>query len=315
MRVATAVVLLALIGNSGSYGQMAPNKGKTQEKPRKDVGIAAPESAHQLIKDVIYNELHDREKDSFWEYRSHVVTSSKNVLREQIETPEGPVYRVLERNGQPLAGEQAAQEKTRLAELVNSPEKMRRVEQKHEADEARLGKVMALLPKAFSYKYVGRSTGDRVVLEFAPNPKFVPSGYLDRILSGLTGRIVVNQRLKRMIAMDGRIAEKITFGFGILGYVNPGGTFEIHRMQVSAKHWKTNLVEVDVQGRVLLFSHVSKQEKETRWGFTPVSHRITPAEARRELKVAATEFEARLRQESNAADGSQETVAENSGER
>lgn len=314
MRVATVMVLLAWIASS-SYGQMTPMRGKAKGNPGKNAAMAAPESAHALMKDVIYNELHDREKDSFWEYRSHVVTGSKNVLREQIETPEGPVYRVLARNGQPLAGEQAAQEKSRLTALVNSPGKMRKVEEEHEADESRLGKVMALLPQAYSFHYVGARTGDRVVLDFAPNPKFVPSGYLDRILSGLAGQVVVNQRLKRMIAMDGRIAQKISFGYGILGYVNPGGTFEIHRTQVSAKHWKTNLVEVNVHGRVLLFSHVSKQEKETRWGFTPVSHTITLAQARRELKQAATEFEARAQGDSSGVGGSQETMAENLRER
>lgn len=288
MRVAKVVVVLALIVGCGASGYAAPavhGRAKSGAK-------VAPESAHQLMKDVIYNELHDREKNSFWEYRSHVVTDKKDVLREQIETREGPVYETLARNGKPLTGAQAVQEKERLAALLASPAKMRKVEQDHEKDEARLGKVMALIPKAYVFHYVGAKTGDRVVLDFAPNPKFEPSSYMDRIMCGLSGQIVVNQRLKRMISMDGRIAQKIDFGFGILGYVEPGGTFRIHRTQVSARHWKTDLVDVNVHGRILLFSNVSKQEKETRWAFAPVPHDITLAEAKGELKQAASAFQA-----------------------
>ncbi|MGC8549875.1 MAG: hypothetical protein ACP5M4_09265 [Acidobacteriaceae bacterium] len=314
MRVATAVILLAFLMDAGAFGQTFP-AGKQGQRVQAQTGVAArPESAQRLMKDVIYNELHDRERDSFWEYRSHLVTRRKNVLREQIETPEGPVYRVLARGGKPLAGAQMTEESARLEGLLHSPEKLAKVEQAHEADEARLGKVMVLLPKAYVYHFVGARTGDRVVLEFAPNPKFVSSGYMDRILSGLTGQIVVNQRLKRMISMDGRIAQRINFGFGLLGYVEPGGTFRIHRTQVSAAHWKTDLVAVDVHGRILLFSDVSKQEKETRWGFTPVPHDITLAQAGSDLREAASAYVAKA-ESSGSGDAGGDALAENARER
>lgn len=288
MRVVTEVVVLALVlgcGASGNAAWMA--QGGTPAGTK-----AGGESAHRLMKEVIYNELHDREKDSFWEYRTRVVTDKKDVLREQIETPEGPVYETLARDGKLLTGSAAAAEKARLAKLLASPSKMNKVEAAHEKDEARLGKVMALIPKAYVFHYEGASTGDRVVVDFAPNPKFVPSSYMDRIMCGLSGKIVVDQRLKRMISMDGRIAQKINFGFGVLGYVDPGGTFRIHRTQVSARHWKTDLVAVNVHGRILLFSNVSKQEKDLRWGFAHVPHDITLAEARSELKQAAVAYAA-----------------------
>ncbi len=311
MRVATVVVLLALMANAGSFVQAAPVAGKVESKSAESTAAKAPESAHRLMKDVIYNELRDWKDNSFWEYRSHVVAGGKNVLREQIDTRDGPVYRVLARDGQPLAGEQVTQEQARVAGLLDNPEKMRKVQQEHEADEARLGKVMALLPKAYVFHYAGAKTGDRVVLDFAPNPKYVPSSYVDRIMCELTGQVVVNQRLKRLVSMDGRIAQKISFGFGILGYVDPGGTFRIHRTQVSANHWKTDLVAVNVHGRILLFSNVSKQEQETRWGFEPVPHDVTLAEAGNELQQAAADYEARVQSATDMGSGGN-TIAEGS---
>lgn len=314
MRVATVVVLLALIVDGSGYGQAAPAAGTVRQKLVESTAAVAAESADRLMKDVIYNEQHDWKDDSFWEYRSHVVTGSKDVLREQIETRKGPMFRVLARDGKPLAGAEATQEKARLAGLLSDPGKMEKLEEAHETDEARLGKVMALLGQAYEFRYAGAATGDRVVLDFAPNPKFVPSGYVDRIMCGLAGQVVVNQRLKRMISMDGRIAEKISFGFGLLGYVEPGGTFRIHRTQVSAQHWKTDLVAVNVHGRILLFSNVSKREEETRWGFRPVPRDISLDEADSDLRQAASGFDARAEGAKDLDPGG-ETLAEGSRER
>jgi hypothetical protein len=62
----------------------------------------SPQPVQQLVEDVIYNELHDRECDSFWQYRSIRVAGSENIVREQVETPDGPIFRVIEDHGSPL---------------------------------------------------------------------------------------------------------------------------------------------------------------------------------------------------------------------
>ncbi len=294
MSKVTVLVCLTLITSGGAYGHTTPSHRKIQPRPSAAPAKTAPESAHQLMKDVIYNELRDWKDNSFWEYRTHLVTGSKNVLREQVETPKGPIYEVLARDGQPLEGTKAAREKQRLTSLLTDPSKLHEVEQKHASDEARLKKIMTMMPEAYVFRYIGKTTGNRVVLAFAPNPKYSPSGYVGRIMYGLSGRIVVNQRLKRLVAMDGRLAHKIDFGFGILGYVDQGGTFRIHRTQVSPKHWKTDLVDVNVHGRILLFSNVSKQEKETRWGFSAVPQDISLAQAGTDLKQAAKTYRENL---------------------
>lgn len=283
MRAIPVILALALVSGTGMQARAASSSSP-----------AAPESAGQLMKDVIYNELHDREKDSFWQYRSRVVTQKKNILREQIETPKGPVYRVLASNGQELQGASEQKEVERLASYVSDPGAVAKVLHSHENDEARLAHVMALIPVAYSFQYEGPVTGSRVRLKFEPNPNYKPSSYEDRIMYGLGGQIVVDQTLKRLVSMDGKIEHKIDFGFGILGYVNPGGTFSIHRTQVSPKHWKTNLVDVNVQGRILLLSNVSKVEKETRWNFEPVPHDITLHEAVARLNQNAEAYQARM---------------------
>ena len=242
--------------------------------------------AQKLVADVIYNELQDRERDSFWEYRSARVSGQQNVIREQVETADGPIFRVLEDHGSPLDAAERRKEEERLRELVERPGAMARVRQEHEQDEERLKKVMEMLPEAFLFEYDGPSEGDSVRIRFRPDPAFTPPSYEARVVHALGGTITVNQRLKRMIDMDGQMMERVDFGYGILGHIEKGGTFEIHREQVSDVHWKTDLVEVHIQGKVLLFKNVTKDQRESRSDFRPVPHDITLAGARELLDDA-----------------------------
>jgi len=256
---------------------------------------APVESAHDLVRDVIYNELHDRERDSHWQYRSACVSSSRNIVREQVETDEGILYRVIERSGNPLDAKERHQEDARIAALLKSPNELARLRHEHEVDEGRLGKIMAIMPSAFLFEYEGTPTGDRVRIAFRPDPTFVPASYEDRIIHALGGTFTVNQRLKRMIDMSGHLIERVDFGYGILGHVEKDGTFEIRREQVSETHWKTNLVAVHIEGKVLLLKNVSKDQQESRSDFRPVPDNITLAAAKEILdQSTSTENEARL---------------------
>lgn len=254
-----------------------------------------PEPVQQLVTDVIYNELHDRECDSFWQYKSVRIAGAENLVREQIETQQGPLYRVIEDHGAPLDAEKRNRESQRLDQLVEKPGAMERIRREHEEDEARMTKVMEMLPKAFLFSYEGPTEGDQVRISFKPNPDFVPTNYEARIVHALGGELVVNQRLKRLVEMNGRLIEKVDFGYGLLGHVEQGGTFEVRREQVSESRWKTDLVEVHVRGKILLFKDVTKDQRESRSDFHPVPHDISLTDAKQLLDQAAgTQTEARL---------------------
>lgn len=242
--------------------------------------VFAQQSPHDLVRDVVYNELHDREHDSYWQYHSIRVTGSRTELREQIETQQGPIYRVIEINGKPLDADQRKKEDARLTELLTNPRELARNKQNHEQDEERLQRTLKMLPDAFLFDYEGSSTGDTVRIAFHPNPAFVPHSYEERILHGLTGVAIVNQTQKRLIDMSGKLVERIDFGYGILGHVEKGGVFHIRREQVNATHWKTSLVDVHVQGKILLFSTVSKDQHEVRSNFRSVPLDISPVQAK-----------------------------------
>ncbi|WP_446743584.1 hypothetical protein [Silvibacterium acidisoli] len=241
----------------------------------------------QLVRDVVYNEMQDRGSDSFWEYRSARVAGAQNLVREQVETSNGPIFRVLTDHGTPLSPTERDREEARIDDLVKRPGAMDNVEKSHLQDEARMRKIMEMLPDAFLYEYQGNPQGDVVKLAFKPNPSFVPQGYEARILHTLAGTLTVNQRQKRLINMKGTGTERVDFGYGILGHVEKGGTFEIGREQVSDTHWKTDLVEVHVEGKILLLKNVTHDQRESRSDFHAVPHDISLAAAKQLLDTAA----------------------------
>jgi len=259
-----------------------------QAAPSPAAGSTA-QPVRDLVHDVVYNELHDRERDSHWEYRSECVSPSQRLVREQVETDQGPVFRLLEQNGTPLNDTENEQEDARLNRYVHDPAHVAQILHAHEEDEARMASVLKILPDAFLFEYQGQPSGDIARIAFRPNPLFVPSGYEARVVHALAGTITVDTRLRRLIEIRGTVIERVDFGYGFLGHVEKGGTFTIHRRQVSAEHWKTDLVEVHVQGKVLLLKTIGKDQREARTDFRRVPDGTTVAEARDMLNLAARE--------------------------
>jgi hypothetical protein len=247
----------------------------------------APEPAQRLVRDVMWNEIHDRDPSCRWQYLSTRTAAGQTSVREQVETSEGPVFRLLERNGAPLTTAEQQREARRIEAYIHDPSAVARIGRDHLQDEARLASILSIIPRAFLFQYEGPPSRDIARLSFRPNPAFVPSGYDARVVHALAGTMTVSLRYKRLIDIRGVISLPVDIGYGLLGSVNPGGTFEIHRCQVSPTQWKTNLVDVHVHGRLLMLKPVSRDEREARSDFRPVPENVTLAQAERLLSQAA----------------------------
>ncbi len=244
------------------------------------------ESAHDLIKDVLYNELQDRGRQSYWEYRIETLVAQQNITEEQVETQYSPVYRVIAKNGVPLDQAQRQQDDSRLDALLHDPGEQEKLKNDYDKDEQRLERLMALLPDAFICEYAGEDGGN-IRLTFRPNPLFNPPTYEARIFHGLAGQMWIDLQRKRLVALKGELIDRVEFGYGLLGHINNGGTFDIHRRRVSPTHWKADLIDIHVTGRVLLFKTVNKEQHEVRSGFRAVPESMTLEQARALLNERA----------------------------
>lgn len=249
------------------------------------VDTPIPQSAHDLMKDVIYNELMDRQHESFWQYYIQKRMGSSTFTAVQVETKDGPLSRILTRDGKPLTADQQRIEDERVAKLVKNPAELARLKQTHDQDEERLMRLMKLMSGAFLYEYEGTDAGF-TRLKFKPNPAFVPPTYEARIFHALGGTIWVDPSQKRLARLQGVILDRVDFGYGLLGHIEKGGSFEIRRHSVSVNHWRTSRIDVHVQGRVIFFKSINKDQSESRSGFKPVPSQTTLQEASKLLSQA-----------------------------
>jgi len=219
---------------------------------------------------MVANELADRVEQSNWIYRVNKVVEQQTLSELEVETKDGPVHRLLAINDTPLDSAQRHVETIRLEQLIRDPSQQLAVKKQYDADERRLENLVRLLPSAFVYQYDGWD-GSHLRLNFRPDPAFVPPTQESKALQSMAGTILVDPEQKRLAHLSGHLVENVDFGFGILGRIAKGGTFEVERTQVSSSHWKTHLIDIHVNGRMLLFKTISKQQHETRSDFEPVS--------------------------------------------
>jgi hypothetical protein len=235
-------------------------------------GSPAPDlqpSANDLIKDVVANELTDRTEHTHWMYHVSKVVEQQTVTQIEVETKDGPVHRLLTINDTPLDSAQQKQETGRQEQLIRDPSRQFAVMKQNDADELRLENFVRLLPSAFLCEYDGWDGSD-LRLAFRPDLAFVPPTMESKALQSMAGTILISPQQKRLVRMNGHLVKNVDFGFGILGRIAKGGTFKIGRIQVSSSHWKTNLVDIHVAGRMLLFKTIGKQQHETRSDFEPL---------------------------------------------
>src|SRR5271154_2396810 len=197
---------------------------------------AQTESARDLVKDVVYNELQERREVSLWQYRVEKRVASQTTVAQEVETVSGPVYRVFVRQGKPL--DQAAQKKEteRLNNLVRNRAEQARMKQDHEAEEQRVQRLIAAMPDAFTYSYDGMADGS-LRLSFRPNPAYNPPTYETRVYHALAGEIWIQPEKKRLVKIDAQIVNEIEFGYGFFGRIEKGGRFQIVREQVVPNRW------------------------------------------------------------------------------
>lgn len=245
------------------------------------------DSPERLVREVVYNELHDHQRHGYWRYWIEQRSARQTKLQEQVETPQGPMTRLVEANGRLLNPDDRRQEEERLQQLLASPMEQARLRQEHADDEERIGRIVALLPDAFLYQYAGTEDGC-YRLRFRPNPDYPAHGVETRIFHAMSGELWIDARYKRLARLKGQLKENVDFGYGLLGRLYKGGWFLLERVRVSETDWKTTRLEVHMSGRALLFKTIARETSEVRGGFTAVPAGLSLAQAMNLLSVQPT---------------------------
>lgn len=244
--------------------------------------LQLPMPPGQLVREVVYNELHDHQGHGFWRYWVERQSPKETRLEIQVETADGPITQLLRSNGAALDASGRDQEQARIGRLLNSPDEQARHRQDYVEDEKRVGRILGMLPDAFLFEYAGDENGCHR-LRFRPNPSYPAHSIEARVFHAMSGELWVSASQKRLVRLDGHLEENVDFGFGILGRLRKGGWFRMQRTQVSATDWKTERLEVHMSGRAMLFKTIARETSELRGGFSPVRAGMNLAQGARLL--------------------------------
>lgn len=238
-----------------------------------------PQDANQYIREIFKHEMDaDTNDHSHWRYRIHREDEKGSQDRDVIDTKDGQIARTLLINGNPLTPEQRASDEARMQKLVNDASERAKREKRSKDDEDKLMQMFKAIPDAFIFKYDGEENG-QIRLAFFPNPHYDAPNREMQVFRALSGKMWIDRGAGRLSRMDGSLFEDVTFGWGLLGRLNKGGTFSVMQSKVGDNHWEIVSLDVKMSGHAVIFKSINVKQLQRMSGFHRVSDDLTIAQA------------------------------------
>jgi hypothetical protein len=247
----------------------------SSQSPAPDTLPPLPQDATQYVRETIkYQMAADAADHTHWRYRIHREDDKGAQDRDVIDTKEGQLARTLLINGQPLTAEQRAADEARMKKLVEDAGERAKRDKRAKDDEDKGIQMLKAIPDAFVFKYEGAENG-QVRLSFFPNPHYnAPTREL-QVFRSLSGTMWIDRAGRRLSRLDGSLFEDVTFGWGLLGRLNKGGTFSVTQSRVSDDHWEIVSLDVKMSGRAVIFKSINVKQKQRLTDFRRVSDNLT----------------------------------------
>ena len=248
-----------------------------------DVSAKQPQgseaSALQEVRQAVSAELQANQTDkSIWTYRETNITPEKHAAYTAIETQQGTLRRLIELSNHPLSPQATAVETHRIQNYVNDPAAQARARKAAAHDGAQAEELLKMLPDAFIWTRSGEN-GDLLTLNFRPNPDFDPPDMQSRVLGIMIGQMIISKDSHRIRTLRGKLSDDVRIGWGILGKLDRGGTFDVERRMVGDGYWQITETHVHIGGHALLFHTIGQQEDDVKTDWKPsTAHTLQEAE-------------------------------------
>ena len=236
-------------------------------------------AANELARGMVKNELKAMDEDhSHWMYRLETVEHGTKETKEVVETKDGDVTRLVERNGQPLSPDEQKAEDERMDKFIHDPAEQKKQQQDVADDSRKMKQLLGMLPQALTYS-APEVSGSTTKLKFQPNSAFHPPSREAHVFHEMEGELVVDTKQQRIVEFSGHLIHTVDFGGGLLGHLDQGGTFDVRQQEVGPDIWEMTLLKVNMKGKALFFKTVSVQQDERHSDFHRVPDTETLAQA------------------------------------
>ena len=256
VRVLSACVLLSLVsgipGRALQTETQAATQAQTQGLPQGTPQSWAEAAARNEVAII-------RQQGTFSvRYLEHKIDSKGDTVRIVIESKQGGVARLIQRNGKPISRSEDTAERARLQYDLDHPEDFLRHHRKDGSWRANAIQVVQLMPQAMINTFgPGQpqppgATTRQVVLDYRPNPKFHPPTMLADLLTGIEGRVWIDAETQRVTRIEGHVLHPVDFGLGVVARLAPGGTLEFEQIDAGSGHWMYSHLSEHIVVRALM---------------------------------------------------------------
>jgi hypothetical protein len=238
-------------------------------------------SARQIVASLVANE------DAASRHRDHYMYLSQERsdrtgghlwTEKAVETSAGLVRMLLSEDGKPLNAERIAQERRWLADIVADPAAFAKKSHAREDDEEHARQMESLVTRVFNFSDV-RTENGYLRIDFAPNPEYKTQSFEERVMHGISGKLLIDPQTMRLRRMEGRLPQDVSIGFGILAKFRAGSGFVATRDQPGLPEWKTTEYDTFFSGRILFFKSIVRNAHAIHSNFVHVPYDMSVAQA------------------------------------
>lgn len=145
-------------------------------------------------------------------------------------------------------------------------------------DEEHAEQMLTLLRKAFLFEDP-RAEGSDLQILFRPDPAYKTQSLEERVLHAMSGTILVDRRTLELHRIEGKILTDLNIGFGLLGTVHAGSSFNTTHEMAPGGEWKDATVNTAIDGKAMLFKEIGRNEHVVHSDFVQLRQDISVAEA------------------------------------
>jgi len=244
-----------------------------------------PGQTRKIVEQAVRTELAaDGADHSHWIYFEIDRKPGDTVEQWVAETNKGDLNRVLKENGQQLS---TNEQQSRMDSYAGNPVAQAKQHKSDRHDDQQARQMLSMLPQAFIWTKLGDRNG-RTELHFAPDPRFHPPSYEARVFAAMEGTMTVDDAQHRIASLRGRMIHDVKFGFGLLGDLRAGGSFDVERRETGNGVWQITETHIHVAGRALLFKSISDQEDDVKSKFKEIPQNLPIKKAEKLLMAQNT---------------------------
>jgi hypothetical protein len=169
-----------------------------------------------------------------------------------------------------------------MSSFINDPGAQQKQRKSGQHDDEQAAELLKILPDAFLWTSEG-ARDNELLFHFKPDPAFHPPDLEARVFAAMEGDMAIDREQHRIASLKGRLIRDVKIGYGLLGELQAGGTFNVERRELAPRLWEITETHVHINGHALIFKTISENEDDVKSHFKEIPDNTSLQQAQNEL--------------------------------